>query len=235
MLLQKHSTPSRSPSTTSRGSTSSGALSPFPRHASQPLDIGGDNMTSRRVSTPGKQQKLSLEDNCQSVKDPNIISPEDRHPTSKSLRQNVDVAELVKYKSTSKFHHLRRKSETDFEKNNTTDSYRGSMEELTEDKSKERPKSMDCDKQTDSPNSGSGGKQRVKKNQSLTVMTKHPSVMTTPPTPRRKGMRTYHTVDIVDHSADGTTWKVLSPVQSGPSFTTTSPLPSIVTGLTDEL
>ena len=226
MLLQKHSTPSRSPSTTSRGSTSSGVLSPFPRYASQPLDIGGD---SRRVCTPGKQQKLSLEDKCQSVKDPNIISPEDRHPTSKSLRQNIDVAELVKYKSTSKSHHLRRKSETDFEKDNAIDSYRGSMEELSEDKLKERPKSMDCDKQTDS---GSGGKQRVKKNQSLAVMTKRPSVMTTPPTPRRKGMRT---CNIVDHPADGTTWKVLSPVQSGPSFTTTSPLSSIVTGLTDEL
>jgi len=189
-------------------------------------------VTSRRVPTPhsaSKQQKLSLEDKCQLVKDPNIISPEDRHPASKSLCHNVDVAELVKYKSTTKSHHLRRKSETDFEKNNTTDSYRGSMEELIEDKLTDRPKSMDCN---DSPSGDGGGKQRVKKNQSLTVMTKHSNIMTTPPMPHRKGLRTYHSVDVVDHSADG---KLLPPVQSGPSFTTTSSLSSIVTGLTDEL
>ena len=212
----------------------------FPRHSSQPLDIGGNNITSRRVSIPysvGKQQKLSLDENSQLTKDPSIISPENRHPTSKSLRQNIDVAELVKYKPP-KSHHLRRKSETDFDKDNTIDSYRGSMEELTEDKSKERPKSMDCDKQDDPPSGGStsGGKQRVKRNQSsMTLMTKHPSITTTPPTPRRKGMRAHQSVDIVDHSADKTTIKMLSPVQSGPSFTTTSSPLSIIAGLTDEL
>ena len=204
----------------------------FPRHASQPLDIGDNNVTNRRVSIPysvGKPQRLSLEENSQLTKNPNIISPESKHSASKSLHQNIDVAELVKYKST-KSHHLRQKSETDFEKDNT---YRGSLEELSEDsKLKDKPGSMDCE---DLPaSSGSSNKQSVKRNQSLTVMTKTPNITTTPPTPR-KLMRGYQSVDIVDHLADGTTWKVLSPVQSGPSFSTTSPMPSIVNGLSDEL
>lgn len=184
-----------------------------------------------------------------------MFSPDNRarSATSRSLHHNVDVTDLLQPKK-----HHRRKSDTDFvskeQKKPDTDSsenekasnsivlddHRGSLEELTEAVATSPGDTEKCDDEYKADSNRTDNSEKIKKQIKRHISLPSviaPSITKTPPSSRRKRPVHNHSMDNDDcHQChiENTGGSLLSPVKAIPSFTTSSPLADIISGLTNE-